>query len=155
MFEHDFPKVHEGCGQITATQRLVRVGFGYAAKVPRLSCNGLMRTSLTEMCLLVQVRPFSDSSEFSPDSTIGSDPWAEAYRRKFSLSQNSKSLHAGSNPSEKILIIRWIVTASIDLALEQHGEPANRGRKIAETTNKLKADAECAGRIKCLQPWPM
>jgi hypothetical protein len=115
-----FSEAQEGCGLITATQRLVR-RFWLCRQSPmaekRLSCNGHMKRSLTELSLLVQARPFDNSSEFSADSTIGSDPWAEAYRRKFSLSQNSKSLHAGSNPSERILIIRGIVTASMDLAL--------------------------------------
>ena len=93
--------------------------------------------------------------KFSPDSTIESDPWAEAYRRRFSLSQNSKNLHAGSNPSERILIIRGIVPASIALALVWRRGACQKGRKIAETTNKLKTDAECAGRMKCLQPRPI
>ena len=74
---------------------------------------------------------------------------------KFSLSQNSKNLHAGSNPSERILIIRGIVRHRQTSLSCDAGEPAKRGRKIAETTNKLKADAECAGRMKCLQPRPM
>jgi hypothetical protein len=68
---------------------------------------------------------------FLPDSTIAPDPSAGAYRRKFALSQNSKSLRAGSNPSERTLIIRGIVKASDRPSRScDSGEPAIRVARL-------------------------
>ena len=68
---------------------------------------------------------------FLPDSTIEPNPPAGMlYRHKFSRSENSKDLHAGSNPSEKTLIIRGIIIT----APERSSRLCDR--KIAETANK-------------------
>jgi len=55
-----------------------------------------------------------DQANFSPDSTIDLGLLAEAHRRKFALSQNSKDLHAGSNSSEKTSIIGGIIIIATD-----------------------------------------
>ena len=57
--------------------------------------------------------------------------------RKFAHRQDSKSLHVGSNPSEKASLIRATVTARIDLRARAIQEARHQGRKIAETANKL------------------
>jgi hypothetical protein len=55
----------------------------------------------------------------------------QGQRRKFALSQNSKSLPARSNPSEKSLIIRGIVMASIELRAPcDTGRPAIRVARL-------------------------
>ena len=68
---------------------------------------------------------------FLPDSTIEPNPPAKMYRHTFLPSQNSKDLHAGSNPSEKTLIIRGIIIT----APERSSRLCNC--KIAGTANKL------------------
>jgi hypothetical protein len=65
--------------------------------------NGLLRT-LTKVSLLSPSERRLILTRLSPTR--------REWRRKFALSQNSKSLHAGSNPSERTLIIRGIVMAS-------------------------------------------
>ena len=56
-------------------------------------------------------RVFASPMNFLPFDNLAR-PAGGAYRRKFALSQNSKSLPAGSNPSERTLIIPGIVMAS-------------------------------------------
>jgi hypothetical protein len=90
--------------------------FRWNALAPRTAApRSDVRVFLKGMALQCPTQESPDGGVFAspmnllPDLTIEPDPSAGAH--KFALSQNSKSLQAGSNPSERILIIRGIVTA--------------------------------------------